>query len=244
MNKKLAGFIAVNLLLSWSNVDAASNCSYEKQVGYKQSAANVKATYEEAEAEYDNMYTTDENGNYLEKAKYNYFEIKFLNITNDLYIKISNSVNSDIKIITYADTDEGTYKLKWDNLDNVTTFNYSIYSSSNTECPNELLKKGLLTTPRYNYYYNTPVCEGLEENSLCQKYITLNEDLDKVYEKISKNKKEKTNRKKEENQTKKNKKKSYSALIASIVFSLIVCVGGTMLIITRKRNDKNEKKHK
>lgn len=244
MKKNLAVLLAAGTLVSWTNVSAASKCSYEDLTDIKKEAANIKATFEEAVGEYEDRYTVDDEGNKVDKVTYKYFDIKFMNISPNTYIKVANSSNEDVKIITYDDTDEGSYLLSWYDLEEVTTFNYSIYTATNTKCPGEEIRKGTFTIPKYNFYYGEKICDGISDYYLCQEFITTNADEDNIYKTIEKYKTEKKEiEEKEENEKEKNKN-SIGTLIAAVIFALLVCGGGTVLILKERRSKKNGKKNK
>lgn len=191
MKKIMAVFSMLVIILSWTSVSAASLCSNERKVELQKMASAVKLTYEEAQEEADpdsyisideaNPETIDE----YEEILYNdYFKIKILNLNENLYIKLENSLNDDVKYITYDDTIEGNYTLDWKNLNEVVTFTYTIYSSEKTECMNEKIKSGMLTLPKYNRNYTNTMCEEVPDYYLCQKYISVNVTEEQFYDYI------------------------------------------------------------
>ena len=189
MKKNILLVLLLIIAILQVNVNAASLCSHEKQVELQKKAASVKVTYEEATEEADpNSYGSPESvgEQYAEdKVLYiDYFKLKILNVTEDIYIKLENSVNKDIKYIRYEDTDEGEFTIDWKDLTQVVTFTYTIYTSDQTECPNEQLYSGIVALPMKNRFYSKAVCRDIPEFELCQKYTTINISYGKFEENV------------------------------------------------------------
>ena len=177
----LAGILAITNL---NVVNAASLCSVEEQARLNKVAGSVKAVYEEAQEEVDpsTYITTPETG---EGPFYrNYFNIIFTNITEDIYVKVINDYNDDVKFIRYQDTEDGTYTFTWNNIDNVVRFTYEVYTSNNTKCRDEKYFTNYLVTPKYNKFHDYLICEGIEDYLACQKYISVDMEYSEQQEKI------------------------------------------------------------
>lgn len=237
--------LACFLLFLSFNVNAEV-CSYTEKANYSKLASNVKVTYEEYEEDVDpDSYTPgDSSGDVIPKALY--FKIKILNVTDDLYVKLENSVNKETKYITYKDTDEGTYTLDWIDLDNVATLTYTIYASEKTICSGEKLKTGTLTLPRYNQYHDMLVCEDIKDFYLCEKYVAIPDENGYFSKKIEEYKK--TLGKDDNGDTKPDKekeKKNYKK-VAIIGISILVVAGGATiyLVENKRRSEKNVKSKK
>lgn len=247
MKKFMAVFLMLVVMLSWTSVDAASLCSYERQVELKKAASAVKLTYEEAQEEVDpDTYGPPDAPVEGDGILYrNYFKIKILNVTEDIYVKLENSYNEDVKYIRYEDTDEGVFSIDWKNTDEVVTFTYTVFTSNKTECVNEKLNSGMFTIPKYNRYHTAVMCKDIPDYYLCQKYITTNITFESFYENVSyyleKNKKEEIYKEEKENEntiktiTNFIKDKKIFVVVASILF-----VGGvvTTVIVVKKRRSR------
>ena len=234
--KKNIAVILLAVMFSWTSVDAASVCSYEKQKEISKDASNVRITYEEAQGIVDpeNYHVHEGEDPETFVVYYDYFKIRILNVTESIYIKLENSSNNDVKYINYEDTDEGTFVIDWKDLKKVTTFNYTIYSSTKTECPNEEIKKGVLTTPMLNGNYANAICVEIPEFNLCQKYITTPISEDKFRELaenyLEKHKKEEQKDKEEKEEKQKNKK-----TILIVTASILIVGGGIAFVVARKK---------
>lgn len=167
----LVCFLACNLV-----VDAA--CSASDLSKLNQMAVNLKPSYEEAEGILDkdeytppDGITEDEIGDYQEK--YLYFNIHIANLTEDLYVVVTNDVDKEKRTYKYEDSKDGIVTFKWENIRAITNFTITVYSSEKTDCPNTKLTTLYLTTPRYNEYNGFQVCKENSDFYLCYKYLTI-----------------------------------------------------------------------
>ena len=235
--KKNIAVLLLAVMFSWTSVDAASLCSYDKQKELTKIASNVKFAYEEAQGELEpGTYGAPEGEDpetYV--AYYDYFKIKIINVTDDIYVKLENSVNDEIKYIEYKDTDEGTYTINWEDLSSVATFTYTVYSSSKTECPNEQLYRGVKTIPKFNENYQNVKCLDYPDHSLCKKYITSDISTAKFNEVMEAYVAEQKKADKEENKKNEEKKENNKKLIIIVATSIIIVVGGVAIVIARKK---------
>ena len=117
------------------------------------------------------MYLTGPDIGY-EPVYDEYFKVFFSNVTGDIYIKITNDYNDDVKFIRYKDTDDGIYTFDWEYNDKITKFKYEVYSSAETSCPDEKYYTGYVILPKYNDFSTRVMCEGLNDLPECQKYVT------------------------------------------------------------------------
>lgn len=158
------------------NVNAASICSYQEQNEINQKAANVRVSYEIAEEK----VTFVEGEGVIEV-----FKINILNISDDFYVIIKNDINNEEKRFDASDSVDGIISFTWDYADTVTNFIIEVYTTNKTSCPGELYKTVYLTTPRYNEYYNTAICQELIDFYLCQKFVTIAEfSEDKFFDQV------------------------------------------------------------
>ena len=174
---KLLLFIFAVLFLQVSVVSAASKCDYSEQVELNNAVANIKVSYEEAEALIDPSLKL-ESGAGDKDTYYNYFKVQIYNVPENIYLKVTNDINNEIKYLQYKDSESGVITFNWEDLDKVVTFTFTAYSNNKTNCPNEVYRIITLTLPRYNSYSEMARCSGNESYYLCQKYITDIEDVD------------------------------------------------------------------
>ncbi len=172
---------------------SATTCGYEEKAKLNNEISNVKSNYEIKErvldeSEYvvpDAIAGTDEEEDYV--ATEEYIGVNILNITENMYVEVSNDYNEEVKTYYYQDSSNGNISFDWYNINTVATFTIKVYASSTTGCEGEILKTMSLKLPRYNDYSNYSVCEGLTDYYLCQRYVTFSEvDFDTFITRIDK----------------------------------------------------------
>ena len=174
-----------------TTVDAARTCSTSEQAEINSLVSNMRGTYQEMEEPLDpNDYLTPDKEDGLEPdtsideptdenfddeeiiSTLSYFDISITNMSDKVYIIVSNNYDEEQKTYNYSDAKDGIISFSWYNIDAVTTFTVEIYTSNNTGCPNELQRTITIRTPRYNDYYETAVCKENPNFNLCQKFVT------------------------------------------------------------------------
>lgn len=144
MVKKIYMVIILGFLFI-AKVDAA--CSYEESSRLQKFLNNIQVSYD-----------------YEEKNNIS-FKVTFTNIPKDLYL-----VNSFTgQIIAHTGETLGEYVEQ--NLSSGQDIRYIAYGNRG-ECKDELIGIKYVSLPYYNKYYDDPLCEGIEEYSLCQKWTT------------------------------------------------------------------------
>lgn len=240
--KKYLLFILLLILIPSVN---AEECSNAEKVALGKEATAIKVGYEEKEGEYDPNVVAPPDG-YTDgnhRVKYNYFIINFTNITENVYIEISNEEKNYDKKIFYSDAYNGKYSFDWKNINTTNRFEYSIIANVDSSCDGTVLKKGVLNLPAYNPYHTFSKCQDYPEFSLCQKYVNTNLTYDQFIKKLDKyiaqqEKKEEEKRKKEQasfldNLVKFIKNNKMLVLIVSVVVTTIV--GAIIILIVRNR---------
>lgn len=146
MDKKKYFFLFLLLFLLPANIKAA--CSVEEKVRLKSLASNINFSYK---------YVMRDNGSVR-------FDITISNLHPDLYINdkyyAQTIYYNDAKEITINEYDPGI------------SIQYDIVSNYGA-CQGEKIFTNYVTLPSYNYYYNDPLCEGIEDYSLCKKWSTV-----------------------------------------------------------------------
>lgn len=124
----------------------SAKCTYSRTSELKKIASNVNVTY---------TYNIVED-----KAT---FDIKFANLTNDIYL--------------YDSFNEKTYnqvgEIVLSNFKDGIKYRFFI-KSNDKDCKDEILITKYVTLPKYNIYYGDPICRGIEDYALCQRWGTFN----------------------------------------------------------------------
>ena len=127
-------------------LDVKASCSYTTLANLKKLASNVNVTY---------TYNIVEN-----TATFN---IRFANLTRDIYVYDSYNDKS------YYDTGE----IVLNDFKDGTKYRFFI-KSNDSNCKDELLMTKYISLPKYNKFYGDPICNGIENYTLCQKWGTFN----------------------------------------------------------------------
>lgn len=152
MCKKKYFFLFLLLFLLPTNIKAG--CSVEEKVRLKSLASNMNFSY--TYVMHDNSYVS--------------FNITISNLHPDLYIDDKYHAQT----IYYNDSKETTIN----EYDPGMSIQYDIVSNYGA-CQGETIFTNYVTLPSYNYYYNDPICEGIEDYSLCKKWSTVSLDYEK-----------------------------------------------------------------
>ena len=172
-------FVLVLGFLFMASVGAASTCSYARQNELSGIAYNVKinviAEDVTEEVEGQNEMMADDYDGFVE-VTYKAFFIQLLNLTDDIYVEVTNKANNEKHTYQADDFDDGTLKFVTSNSLEAINYEINIFSND-SECRGELLRKHELVTPKINRYYGTMMCEGADEYYWCREVIDGNRNL-------------------------------------------------------------------
>ena len=175
MKKIKSSFLVVLSFFLFTTITrAATNCEYSELAEINQQAANVKVTYEEKleELEYDEELADLEEDETPETYYKPYLMVNITNITENLYVKVTNSSNNSTKIFSSEDAVDGIVSFRWDDIETVTNLTVKVYTSKNTNCSNKEIITQQTTLPMYNPHSDTAYCEEYPDDRVCQEYVT------------------------------------------------------------------------
>lgn len=193
-------------------------CTVDDKIRYLSLASNITTSYD-----------------YIEANDRVTFSITIHNVHKDLVVK--DTVNN--KSYSSNRNDLNNYTIS--NLKDGTNYSFSIYAKRG-DCSYKLLNTVYVNLPRYNKYYKDPICNGLENYNLCQRWGEIgNINYETFKEKVEEYKKETVI----EEEIKDNNKKSLS-IIESLgdfwaKYYLYITIGTIVLltpiiIIVNKKN--------
>ncbi len=240
--------IAFSFVLLLTNVKATS-CGYEEQAKLNNEISNVKTNYEIKErimdpSEYDipdAIVGTEAEASYVEKTEY--IVLNILNLTENMYVEVTNDYNDEVSIYEYNAENKGNISIEWHNINELVTFTVKVYASNVTSCSGDLLKTMTQKLPRYNSYSNYGLCENFPDYYLCQRFVTYKEvDYYTFYDKImtlyeEANQDEEKGKKETDKWYEKVKDFIVNNKVAFITGGvlLIVIAGGTTFVIIKKQ---------
>lgn len=176
--KKIKAF-AFTFLLFFLSTNVYAVCDVTETNTLNSLATNVRISYEVVQVE----IPMDENFNppdgvsdedmedYV--AYQDYFRFYISNVTEELYVVVTNQETNERRTYTYDDVVDGV--ITFDEVVGISITNYTIevYSSSATNCPDSLLYTWYETTPMYNVFSESSLCVGIEEFYLCHEYLSV-----------------------------------------------------------------------
>lgn len=240
MKKKLRLLATIPAFLLFTSVASASKCEYSELSKINKEAAAVKVTYDEVKTKVEDSSQYGGSDVGYEYDLYDtYFKVTLSNLTDNLYVKITNSVDNSVKTLYGTDAVDGIISFNWTDLSKVSNLTIKVYSSSKTSCPDEEILVNYKTLPMYNDYSTWKGCQNNKDAKACQTYVE-KEVTYEEYEKVA-NKQETENIKKvdEENDgggiTKFVKKNKKGFIIGGSII-IVVGVVTTVVVISKRRS--------
>lgn len=244
---KLRTFVLVVVLFLFNISPVMAVCDNSEMAKLRGIAVNIKTSYEpveEAVPENEFSPPDGEEDQEYEEPKRLYHNVYIANLTEDVYVKVTNNVDKTVQTFHYSDSDNGTVKFRWGRLELLTKFTIEVYSSETTGCPNTKLYTHTLTTPYYNFYSENGICSKIPEFYLCNKFLSVpsvgyyefNELADKYYKDVLKKQEEEKEREEQE-------KKGFGEFVKEhavvIIITTIVIIGAgatvTVIIVKKQR---------
>ena len=242
-------FLLAIILLTPNFVQAESSCSYSEQAEINDIVANVKASYEVVEIYGGKAYDVDNpnpDGTFPEVDYYlKAFNINIMNITEDIYVKVSNNLNHEVKTFRYSNTQNGTAYFQTNEVESLVTYTIKVYSNKYS-CAGEMFREFALMTPQYNNYSERPACKLNPDFYYCQEFlpsenISFSEFQTKIKEYQEEKQKKEEEEKQNENKKFVDKLKDFYENNKLIIYSsgIIIVVAGvatTVILVKKKRS--------
>lgn len=121
-------------------------CTVDDKLRYSTLATNITTSYD-----------------YVENNDSVTFSVTIHNVHKDLLVK-DNSNNK-----TYSSNNNDLNNFTITNLKDGTNYSFGIYTKSG-DCSYRTFNTIYINLPKYNKYYKDPLCEGLKEFNLCQRW--------------------------------------------------------------------------
>lgn len=244
MRKSAKCVLATLLIFCFTGNVNAAECSYEKQVELNNLAATVKATYEEVEIDTGETYFDDmkfdENGENVVLKRYEKgFNIKLLNLPDNLSVEASNDLGFQ-KNISYLETNKGSIDIGTNKANQVINYTFKIKVATGA-CIGKELRVINLVVPMYNSYSETSYCQENPNFEYCNEYTTNAVQMDyiKFDEAVKKYESNKKEEEKKEEQTKIERIleiiKENKIIIISGISLIVIIVSGVIVIKRRRR---------
>ncbi len=184
--RKIILILSMFLSLSILKVNAATTCDATEISRLNSIASKVKINYEiEKKIVENENYKIDGGQPTMEVPN---VLLDIYNVTDDIFIMVSNNLNSNKKTILYSDTTDGKYALDtYDNFNGIAVYTFDIYAKSEP-CKPRKLKSITYTKPIENPLYRMEICQNNLDVPMCSQFVTEideNRDLTKIEEEIN-----------------------------------------------------------
>lgn len=182
--KKIEAFILALMIFFVGTNYVYAVCDATETNTLNSLAANVGRSYEIITKELtadETLYdipgglTDEEAENFLFKV--DFFKIYVTNITEELYVVVTNENTGEKKTFHYSDTDNGTASFEEEVGTEIVNYTIEVYSSDVTNCRDQRLYTLYLTTPMYNTASESSLCTGIEDFYMCHEYLSVAVDF-------------------------------------------------------------------
>lgn len=180
MSKCKYALFSILTFISFTISVGAATCNYEERAELNNEISNITANYEVIQVVLDpdefvppEGITEEEEEAYV--ATTDALQINILNITENVYIIVTNDYDDTTLRYNYNDTTDGNISIVWRTLGSLVTYTIEVYSSNETSCEDTLLRTLRVSLPRYNDYSTYSVCSEVPDYYLCQRYVYFDE---------------------------------------------------------------------
>lgn len=98
-------------------------------------------------------------------------EVTLKNVTDDIYIKVTNNKNDNVQTLKKKDFKDGVVKFNTEYTTEVITYTIEVHANK-YDCVDEIVRKFTVLTPIYNNYSNMGQCNDYPEFRYCQEFLT------------------------------------------------------------------------
>ena len=211
-------------------VPKADSCNYKEKANLIKEANNINFNYEIIDKTNEMHLTEEDLAKGYNMRDYYYIQMNLMNLTNNLYVEITNNQNDDVLTYHYSDLVDGIVSFKTDSY-RVVTYTATIYAQT-ANCSEKLMTKKV-KSPKFNTYYQQGLCTEIPDYKYCQQLLTtelsdndIGNNIFKYYQKQLESKEQKT---KKENNVKK------YLIIGGFVLAFVIAIGVISFVIIRKR---------
>lgn len=182
-------FFVITMLFIFNLGVKANTCDTKEVSRLIELANRVRINYDVGKIWVENFAAHE---SVMDKVEVDNFYLTIYNLTEDLFVIITNNKNDDETVVIYEDLKDGKYSLDTrDNLFEITEYTFRVYAK-NDPCKMRELRTIKYTKPITNQLYFFETCQKNLDVPVCQQYITkkLNinfSELDEYIENYKKN---------------------------------------------------------
>ena len=220
----------------------------------KKKAENVKVSYKEIddfyfgkanEIDYDNNGDGEVNDGEVDVYGYA-LRVNFLNITDDIYVRVINNLDDEVITIHKSDLNEdGVYVKDFGDTEHFRVFTVKVYIDKEG-CQEGQLREFEVSLPRWNEISKMPACSNkkMKQRKICDHFTFHDDDLDAELKEFRQVQKEVANEiekeKAEAAEAEANKKEvpKYLIYVGAGVLALVVVVVFVVVCVRIKKGKK------
>lgn len=230
-------------VFTFNLITNADTCTYKEKNEYGAYSSNVNMSYSVID-EYNGTSCPQGEGECTNNTYSGFhFLISINNLTDKIYATVTEDLNNTTTNYYYSDTNKGNIEITQDYSDS--RVNYSVVIKiKDGACAETILRRKTVTTPRFNPYYNYPICQGIEDFGLCNRFYDFEVSSDQFYTRVY----EYLNKIEEENNKETKGTKKETSILTTIedfikdnyiwfITGGVIIIAGitTTIIIVRKR---------
>jgi len=167
--KELKIFLTLMTLIAFKITDAyALSCTNAVSKDLAAEAAHIKIIYETIDKSEEKEITVEGNKTTYKIPKYD-FVFTIYNLTENLYISMSENVYNEKQDIYYSDTENGTFEFVNGDIGKIYNYTFTILSN-NPGCKGQTVRTIRLTKPKYNAFSEFAYCNN-SSNLYCHRFI-------------------------------------------------------------------------
>lgn len=231
-------------VFTFNLITNADTCTYKEKNEYGAYATNVNMGYSVID-EYNGTSCPQGEGECTNNTYSGFhFLISINNLTDKIYATVTEDLNKTTTNYYYNDTNKGNIEITQDYSDS--RVNYSIVIKiKDGACAETILRRKTVTTPRFNPYSNYPICQGIEDFGLCNRFYDFEVSEDEFYNRTY----DYLKKQEEENEEDKNENKDKSSVLNNIkdfikdnyiyiTSGTVVLIVAISIVVIKKRRDR------
>lgn len=231
-------------VFTFNLITNADTCTYKEKNEYGAYSSNVNMGYSVID-EYEGTSCPQGEG----ECTYNtysgfHFAIYINNLNDKIYATVTEDLNNTTTNYYYNTTNKGNIEIIQDYSDS--RVNYSIVIKiKDGACAETILRRKTVVTPRFNPYSNYPICQGIEDFGLCNRFYDFEVSEDEFYSRTY----DYLKKQEEKIEEDKNKNKDKSSVLNNIkdfikdnyiyiTSGTVVLIVAISIVVIKKRRDR------
>jgi len=169
--KVLLGSIFTFGLMFFSVANVEARCSDQRLWELQQAAREVRSTIEIIEGTQMREVGDDYTGEFV-MVEFTFYEFRIntFNITEDLFVRMTNNVTRQTTTIHDGLLEDGIFTYMTDNTEDIVNYSFGVYTNDEG-CFGRSFRSYTVRKPMMNPFSEWPICHGLDEIPYCRRFI-------------------------------------------------------------------------